>query len=211
MGDVIAAFNIEQVRKLTGISTTRLVDWDNTGFFEPSYAYEDRRSPFSRIYSFADVVGLRTLNILRTKVSMQHLRRAAKRLKKHSGRPWSELTLYVLNREVHFSLPGSEHIEGAISGQEALPIPLENIAADMRGRAEQMKERDTTTIGHVSERRSVMGGEECIAGTRIPLATVRSYGQAGLDAKEIRRRFPTLEVEDIMLALESVEQLTQAA
>jgi DNA-binding transcriptional MerR regulator len=98
MSDVIAAFSLDQACKLTGLSESQLVDWDTTDFFQPSLAYENRRSPYSRIYSFEDIVELRTLSILRDRVSMQHLRDVASRLKEYSGKPWSDLTLYTLNR-----------------------------------------------------------------------------------------------------------------
>ena len=88
MGEVIAAFSLDQVSRLTGLSESRLISWDQEDFFCPSLAYDNRRSPYSRVYSFEDVVGLRTLNILRDRVSMQHLKKAADRLKLHSGRPW---------------------------------------------------------------------------------------------------------------------------
>ena len=130
MSSVIAAFSAEQVTRLTGLSISQLREWDNDGFFVPSLALEDRRAPLSRIYSFEDVVGLRTLAILRTQyhVSRQHLRRAAKKLKEHSGKPWSELVIYVLNHEVHFKNPNTGSVEGAVSGQLAVPIELGSVA-----------------------------------------------------------------------------------
>lgn len=211
MNNVVAAFSVDQVQRLTGLSQARLIDWDREGFFAPSYAYERRSSPYSRIYSFEDVVGLRTLNILRGMVSMQHLRAAAVKLKQHTGKPWSELTFYVLNREVHFSKPGSDTIEGALSGQQALPIKLENIAGDMRQKAEQQRQRNPITIGQVASNRSVMGGATCIAGTRVPVSTVQAYASAGYTGHQIKERFPTIELSDIEAAIAFNPDLTQAA
>ena len=65
MGDVIAALTADHVERLTGLSAGQLREWDKTGFFPPAYAFENRLSPYSRVYSFKDVVGLRTLSILR--------------------------------------------------------------------------------------------------------------------------------------------------
>jgi len=61
---VVQAFTLGQVERLTGVTQNRLRRWDTTGFFAPAYAYENRRSPYSRIYSFQDVVGLRVINVL---------------------------------------------------------------------------------------------------------------------------------------------------
>ena len=63
--EAIRAFSANHVVHLTGLSHSQLRYWDNTGFFRPRYASENRRSPFGRVYSFQDVVGLRTLGILR--------------------------------------------------------------------------------------------------------------------------------------------------
>src|ERR1039458_5222204 len=79
---VLRAFSANHVVRLTGLSHTQLRYWDDTGFFRPRYALENRRSPFSRVYSFQDVVGLRTLNHLRKvhKISLQHVRKVARQL-----------------------------------------------------------------------------------------------------------------------------------
>ena len=62
---VIRAFSAENVSRLTGLSMSQLIDWDRIGFFRPEHASENRREAYSRIYSFQDVVGLRTLAVLR--------------------------------------------------------------------------------------------------------------------------------------------------
>lgn len=210
MTDVIAAFSIKQVQSLTGLSEGQLIDWDLTGFFVPAYAYENRRSPYSRIYSFEDVVGLRTLAILRERVSMQHLREAAKRLKEHSGKPWSQLTLYTLNGEVHFRRPSSHVIEGAVSGQYGATIPLESIAEEIREKAEALKRRKPETIGKVTKRRAVMGGEEVFAGTRIPVSSVRALADAGYSLGQILAEYPSLSETDVEAVLDKC-RLTQVA
>ena len=55
--NIISAFSADQVVKLTGLTIRQLAYWDDLGFFSPQYAADDRRSPYSRIYSFKDVVG----------------------------------------------------------------------------------------------------------------------------------------------------------
>lgn len=211
MSGVIAAFSVEQVHKLTGLSPGNLIDWDASGFFSPSYAYEKRRSPYSRIYSFEDVVGLRTLAMLRERVSMQHLKEAATRLKAHNGKPWSQLTLYVLNGEVHFKRPDSGIIEGAVSGQYGATIPLESVATEMRAKAEELKKRDPATVGKFDRKRFVMGGAPVIAGTRILVESVRSLADAGYTPAQILREYPDLELADVHAAMEFDGNLTRAA
>jgi uncharacterized protein (DUF433 family) len=201
MAEILSAFTADQAATLTGLSPGQLAAWDRDGFFEPSLAYEKRRSPYSRIYTFEDVVGLRTLAILRKKVSLQHLKKAAKKLREHSGRPWTELTLYVLNREVHFRRPDSKSVEGAVSGQMAIEIPLETVADDVRERADSLRHRSEQTVGQISQKKFVMGGVPTIAGTRITVANVQAFADAGYSVKQILEQYPQLKKQDIEAAL----------
>jgi uncharacterized protein (DUF433 family) len=205
MDNVITALTAEQVENLTGLSSAQLRDWDREGFFAPTYAADNRRSPYSRIYSFEDLVGLRTLSILRKqeRVPMSHLREVAKALAEHSHRPWSDLVLYVLNREVHFQNPATGKIEGATSGQHAIPIKLSSIMDDMRERAERLKQRDASTVGQVARHRYIAHNARVIAGTRIPIESVRSLSAAGYTVEQIMDEYPSLQARDVQAALDA--------
>ncbi|WP_303795397.1 DUF433 domain-containing protein [Sandarakinorhabdus limnophila] len=211
MSNIIAAFSIEQAARLAELTVARLTDWDRTSFFPPSLAYEDRASPQSRIYTFDDLVGLRALSMLRKSVSMQHLRKAAIKLKRYSGRPWSELTLDVLNREVHFKNPKSGDVEGAVSGQLAIPIALGDVAASVAKGARELRKRESNAVGQIEKHKKILGGVPCVAGTRIPVATVQRMAEKGQTVAEICHAFPILQADDVKAALQFDGQLTQAA
>ncbi len=151
---VIRAFSANHVVRLTSLSQAQLRYWDNTRFFRPRYAFENRRSPFSRVYSFQDVVGLRTLSHLRKihKIPPQQLRKVARQLSEYRDRPWSELILYVLGKEVYFREPETERIRGVLSGQYTL-VHLESIIHDLTEEAEQLKLRSREQIGHIERHR----------------------------------------------------------
>src|SRR5687768_1012124 len=106
---VIAAFSEEHAERLTGVTRSQLRYWDEIKFYIPSYAEHDRHLPFSRVYSFKDIVALRVLNMLRNQhgVSLQHLRQISRKLSKHAEDKWTGITLYVLNRKVHWQEPGT--------------------------------------------------------------------------------------------------------
>ena len=80
---VVSAFTEDQAARLAKISLNQLRYWDRTGFFKPSLGDDDRKLSFSRVYSFDDVVGMKTLGLLRNvhNVSLQHLRLVRDRLK----------------------------------------------------------------------------------------------------------------------------------
>src|SRR5438105_1661918 len=92
---VVAAFTEDQAERVTGISKGRLHYWDKTEFFVPSLAYKNRRSPFSRIYSFRDLVCLKILASLRNEanVSLPHLREVKAKLSHLGDDVWSKTTL----------------------------------------------------------------------------------------------------------------------
>ena len=102
MSDVIAAFSEDHVTRLTGLSKRRLRYWDKTNFFAPSYTDENPRVPFSRIYSFKDVVAVRVLEVLRVQnsVPLQQLRKVAEALASLGDDKWTATKLWVLNKKV---------------------------------------------------------------------------------------------------------------
>ncbi len=213
MTNVISALSVEQVSNLTQLSVHQLREWDNDGFFLPTLAYKNRKSPYSRIYTFDDVVGLRTLSILRNEysVSRQHLKKAAERLIEHSGWPWSSLAIYVLNREVHFYNPQTSQIEGAVSGQIAMSIHLSSVAEDMRQKAENLRKRPASTFGKIESHRYTMQGDPVIAGTRVTVSAVKSFNDAGFSVAEIIKQYPSLRDDDVRAAIDYGVGLTQAA
>src|SRR5262249_7849130 len=119
LDNIVTAFSAEQVERLTGLSKARLLYWDRIGFFAPSYADDNRRSPYSRIYSFRDVVGLRTLYRLTADFhcSLQHLRKVAETLSHLANDLWSSQVLYVLDRKVVFEETGTGRLREVLSGQ----------------------------------------------------------------------------------------------
>jgi DNA-binding transcriptional MerR regulator len=152
----IRAFSAEHVVRLTGLSHTQLRYWDDTEFFKPNYAFENRRSPYSRVYSFRDVVGLRTLAILRKayKIPLQNLRRVAKELSQYNEAPWSGLILYVFKKEVHFREPDTEKIRGVLSGQYTY-VRLQSIIHDIGREADKLRRRTPDQIGKIERHRYV--------------------------------------------------------
>lgn len=200
---VISAFTVDEAERLTGVSKRQLGYWDKTGFFEPSLAYEHRRRAYSRLYSFRDVVSLKVVNALRndSKVPLPHLREVKERLLHLGDELWSKTTLYVLNRRVVFVNPGTDKFEEIVSGQGVLQIPLKVVSGDMRDRVRRLRERDPATIGKFERRRNVAHNQEVIAGTRIPVRSVKAFAAAGYTVDQIRAEYPTLTDDDIRAAI----------
>lgn len=201
---VLLAFTADQVCRLTGLSERQLRSWDQSHFFHPQFADEDRRQPYSRVYSFRDVVGLRTIAILRKKygVSLGELRKVGDWLSKHHEAPWSNLRFYVGGHHVYFEDPEiHQRRAGSQPQQIAFPIEMEAIAEEMESAAEKLRERNPDDVGQIERLRYVHGGAPVLKGTRVPTAAIWSFYQAGYDPEAILREYPALTGEDIRAAI----------
>ena len=130
--NIVSAFTEDDVERLTGVTKRQLRYWDRDGFFVPSLAYKDRSRPYSRLYSFRDVVSLRVLNAIRNeaRVPLPHLREVKEKLRRLGDDIWSKTTLFVLNRRVVFANPETDGLEEIVSGQ----CVLEHSASDRHRR-----------------------------------------------------------------------------
>ena len=138
----ISAFSEDHVERLTGLSKGQLRAWDRAGFFAPHFAYEDRHAPYSRVYSFQDVVGLRTIAVLMKehRVSLQQLRKVAQELVRRGFPHWASVKLYVVKGQVHFSQPDSGEVEGVWDGQLAM-LPVIDVINDVETQARSLQQR----------------------------------------------------------------------
>lgn len=197
--DVLTAFTEEHVLRLTGLSSARLRYWRRTGFFTPSAP----EAAFGRFYSFPDVVALKTLRLLRDRheVPLQHLRQVAAKLPHLGQHVWHRCTIYLLGRRVVLKEPGSTVPEEVVAGQYTLAIPLRRVADEARRDTKRLMERRRRQIGKVEVVRGVVGQAPILAGTRIPVAAIRNFADAGFSPEQIIREYPDLTVEDVRAAL----------
>jgi uncharacterized protein (DUF433 family) len=199
----ILGFTGDHVCQLTGLSKAQLRYWDQTEFFSPTYVPGQRY--YNRIYSFRDLVGLRVIAILRNErtVPLQELRKVGSFLKQVSDTPWSSLRLYLQGRQVYFADRSSGRAIVAAPGEQVgLELSLEPIAADVRTAAERLRERDKHELGKIERKPYVLHGAWCLAGTRIPTATIDRLHQAGYTSHQIIGEYPSLTQRDVTAAIE---------
>lgn len=203
IGSVIAALSEEQVEKITGLSKGRLRYWAKTNFFAPSYVEDNPRLPYSRFYSFKDVVALRTLEMLRVQnnVPLQHLRKVAEKLSHLKDELWVSTTLFVENRKVVIVNPETGAQEEVVSGQYLLGIPLSKIISDTKADVQTLNQRPPEAIGHVSRRRDIARNAWVISGTRIAVDSIKRLNEDGYAVEQIIDEYPDLTIEDVEAAL----------
>lgn len=98
----MAGFTAKQVVALTGVPYKRLDSWANSGFLSPSIADADGTGS-RRLYSFHDLVTLRTAKVLRDAgLSLQGLRKVVQFLRDTHGiaQPLAHTRLVVAEDDV---------------------------------------------------------------------------------------------------------------
>lgn len=200
-GEVIGAFGEEDAARLSGVSVGQLRSWDRKGFLVPSYAAENRRQAYSRIYSFRDLVSLRVLNALRNehKVPLQHLRQVAEKLAHLGDSKWTSTTLHVLGKRVVFDDPETAERREIVSDQRVFDIPLRVAISDTKKAIRDLNKRPESARGHVISQRFTQNNRPVFEGTRIPVSAVRNYLDAGYSTEAILREYPDLTAEDVNL------------
>lgn len=208
----VAALTEEHITRITGLSKGQLRAWDRRGFFVPRYAYNDRSSAYSRIYSFKDAVGLKTISVLRFthKISLQKLVKVARELTARGFEHWADTKLFVLKRAVYFQHPGTEKVESVEDGQLAM-LPIIDVLNDVREKVSLLNQRDQSQFGATERNKFVSHNTLVFAGTRIPVAAVQRYLRAGFTKEHIVKEYPTLTFEDIKAAENAEETLAKVA
>jgi uncharacterized protein (DUF433 family) len=199
---------------LTGLSVRQLGYLDRTGFFTPSFATDNRRRPFSRIYSFRDIVGLRTIAKLRSAfgISLQELRKVRPWLEQHHATPWASLRIYVGGKRIFFDDPVTgERMAGRPAGQTAFPVEMAPIVDEVNDEMQKLRLRQPETIGNLARNRHVAHNAWVVAGTRIPTRTIWEFHTAGYDTDAIIGEYPDLSAEDIQEAIRHEEALRHRA
>lgn len=201
---VIAAFSAEQVVRLTGLTPRQLAYWDQTGFFKPQYAAEDRKVAYSRIYSFSDLVGLKTIAILINEhnVTLRELKKVAEKLSKYSTRPWAELRLGVWKRKVQWIEPDTG-LPAGVDDKQYLMIEMFDVINDMKQAVRRARNRDASEIGKIAQHRYVARNQPVVAGTRIPTRAIMNFHNAGYSPAQIVAEYPTLTEQDVLFIVSS--------
>ncbi|MDQ3512999.1 MAG: DUF433 domain-containing protein [Chloroflexota bacterium] len=200
----LMAFTAQTVQRLTGLSDRQLRYWDDTGFFVPTFADENRRSPHSRVYSFRDLVGLRTIaRLLEHGVSLQELRKVGAWLAEHYDEPWSGLRFRTFGKRVYVVDPATRMILQAShpQGQGILWWFLKDIAVEMEDAIDLLQVRRSDEFGRVVQDRYIMNNAPVIAGTRITTAAISDAHAAGMSHSDIIADYPRLTDEDIAEAI----------
>jgi uncharacterized protein (DUF433 family) len=207
--DEVVVFTSEQVQRVTGISKRKLDYWLQT---EVLWADIDaaRGRGRVRLYSFQNLVEIRTAIWLRDMVSLQLLRKVVAKLREvlALGHPLAEVSFGVIltdrRREpYHVVVQGADGVwEHWESGQRIMEIslPIHSFVAELTDAAERDR-LGRRRPGKVERRRGVMGSTPVLAGTRVPTRAIWSLYRSGYDVDRILANYPGLTPMDVDAAV----------
>jgi uncharacterized protein (DUF433 family) len=208
----LGVYSADQVCRLAKISDTQLRYWYDTRVFRPqpiSGAY----GAFRRAYSFRDVVGLRTISLLRNthRVHLDDLREVEKRLKDTPDRDWSNVVFYVgEDRRIYFTDPTTGATVSINPLGQASLFRMRTVIKSVERQLVLMNRRTRNQIGKIDRSRYVLRNASVVAGTRIPTSSIYDLYQAGFNITRIVNEYPRLTPQDVRSAIQ-FEQLQVAS
>ena len=137
------------------------------------------------------------VELTRRGISMQHVGRIVREHRKRHDNPLNELRFDVIKGRLYILHPDGAWDERGQGVFEQI-LRLEPIRVRIRDAVRQG--RPESKHGKVERVRKVLGSASVFAGTRIPVATVIEYLEAGISHREILKAFPRLTPRDLQVA-----------
>jgi len=203
-------YTSKEVCRVIGVSYRQLDYWDSSGFIQPSVA-KARGTGTARIYSFVDMVCLRTAKRLRDSgISLQKIRRSTDYLRTHFPELDSPLaglvfltdgsTIFILTRDTNTALDTV-----MAQGQLAWFIPVGQFASELRGQIVKLEaqEEKEDKIDHIFEVVVEEDGDRFHAYCPV-LKGCHTWGHTREEAVQYIREAVELYVKDLIEAGEPI-------
>lgn len=208
------AFTVPIASVLSGASVDQLAYWrKRTPSAPPLLVPESKRSG-RFIYSWSDVVALRSIVYLRQEKSLPRVRRAVELLRALEAQEWEHLARYTVIGTKHSILVRTP--SGHLLDLEQHPgtVVSEDLMRDVLapfttrdGRAVPDLESPRRLIA-VNPR--VMAGYPVIAGTRVPFDVVAALAEDGVPTAEIIQMYPSVDPASVGDARDFAAQVAKA-
>jgi uncharacterized protein (DUF433 family) len=205
------AFPVPITSVLTGATVAQLAYWrKDTGSSPPLLVPEIKRSG-RYLYSWADLVALRSIVYLRAEKSLPRIRRAVATLRRLEADEWTHLSRYTLIRTPRTILVRTP--SGQVLDVEEQPGTVVNevLMADVLEPFETRTGRAVPALraprpGITVDPR-ILGGYPVLAGTRVPFDAVAALADEDLEPREITAIYPSADPEAIRDAVEFAHQV----
>jgi uncharacterized protein (DUF433 family)/DNA-binding transcriptional MerR regulator len=162
------AFPVPEASVLTGASISQLHNWRRTALFLPEVESTNR----PMLYSFRDIVALRSIVKLRQERSLQGIRRA------FSNMPEFNLTSHPSNYSLVDTGSSIVVVQSSGEGIDVLAYPGQTVVANMAEIMAPFDGRRGKVVGllrprrHLEVRQERLGGWPTVENTRVPFDVV---------------------------------------
>lgn len=201
------AFPSELASVLTGASMGQLANWRR----RDNHLLVPEVSPIRPVlYSFRDLVALRTFVMLRSQVPLQRIRKALRSLEaldltEHPSRyqlHTDGASVYLIEADETTDLVGAPGQRVLLTLEDAF-APFINLQ-----RREVVDFRRPRALIRVREQR--IGGWPTIEGTRVPYDSVADLVEGGVRPEDVERFYPSVSVDGALDAVSLHHEVTSA-
>jgi uncharacterized protein (DUF433 family)/DNA-binding transcriptional MerR regulator len=208
------AFPVPITSVLSGASVDQLAYWRKKTATARPLLVPETKAAGRFLYSWADVLALRTIAYLRSEKSLPRIRAAVDTLRRLEASEWDHLASYTL-----VSTPTSIFVQtprGALLDLQKHPGTVLDETL-MRDVMEPFRTKSGRRVPALERPRpqlrvhpSILGGYPVVADTRVPFDVVAGLAEEGWPAAEIISLYPTVEVGAIRDARAFAKQVANA-
>jgi uncharacterized protein (DUF433 family) len=209
------AFPVPITSVLTGATVAQLAYWRKDTASAPALLIPEGKRSGRYLYSWADVVALRSIVYLRSEKSLPRIRQAVTRLRKLEADQWTHLASYTLISTPDTSIvrtPDGQLLDvGTHPGTVLDEVLMEDVLEPFETRTGRMVPALKRPRPNITVDPGVLGGYPVLAGTRLPFDSVAALVHDDLDADEIAAVYPSARPEAIADATAFAEQVAAVA
>jgi uncharacterized protein (DUF433 family) len=193
----LLAVTRDTAAKIARLSLRQVDYWAKTDLVSASINSAVSAGRRIRLYGFLDLLALSVAAELKQRgVSLQHIRQIVRHMKARGfDRPLTQLTYATVDKQVYFQREDGTW-EGGLRPDQIVLHEVLNLQP-IRDRIADGVHRDQDQVGRTERRRGALGNKPVLAGTRIPVETVRRYLQAGRSNADVLAAYPDLAEADI--------------
>ena len=201
---------------LTGATIGQLVYWRiGRGVYEPMLVPEYRAGK-EWLYSFRDLIALRTVVYLRERVSLQKIREATRTLERIGDADHlSNYALYAPADSVVWAHPDGDHVDLVDQpGQLRAHAVMSDVFGPFRTDKGALVIPFREPFPHIEVDPELRGGYPVVAESRVPYHLVASLVRDGVPPDAIREIYPSVDADgarDAVRMADYMDRRTRAA
>jgi uncharacterized protein (DUF433 family)/DNA-binding transcriptional MerR regulator len=209
------AFPVPLAVTLSGATVDQLAYWRRRTRSHPPLLEPEAKRGGRYLYSWADIVAVRSIVYLRQVRSLPRIRKAVETLRRLDEHDWEHLARYSLattGDSIVVVTPKGEVLDvDAQPGTVMDPILLGDVLRGFRTDAGRDVPALRTPKPHLSVDPGVLGGYPVVVGTRVPYDVVASLADDGYSEAEIIQLYPTVKPGTVADARDFAQEVAAAA